>query len=701
MKARFKQNKLILERIADDGKIRYQNLGVIGNLTDWETLTSQMISYCEGKEDRTISSWCSRIKFTLCFLITKSEMVRLPKTSAEWNVFIKNWYAVTLTESRFNSSIKTKVSIWNKNIKPFLDFIQSRDIIPVNVIIPSMKKVGESNSQSSFNVSFIGESQDKKVFGSDSISKLIAQVSLSRSDTEYLDEFNFELERKRNKLKECLVSYWKTIKSHYDYGLETIFSVAVEQSEELLRLIEGDFYDWIPREGRVPPLRSHIAAPNTKKGFELYLYVINEHGGVLTTDLRHSAPIPRKSLSEYENDLKGQSFFPDTYLESNEDIKVLDRVHWCLGTLSCRDISYIVALLMMLNPKFNFESLLKSEFCDKNGKSWLEVNDQGTSYSIDKSRSKSLKTECLDDLSLEIIQSIISFKKNKKHLIDDKISKKLFITLGRSNKLVTPSMNRVSNWITGYRRDSCSTGYRSSDYAYSGRCLSNCFPSLIDYGLGPNTISHKKIRTTEGVLEWFKTGSVKAASRKLGNSSKVSLEYYIPRELLSAYCTRQVRRFQNLLIIAAVNNEDYLLEAVDFGSLSEINVFIKELLENNISKNNPLINHLKRNYYDNKKDKVPSGKVISSISVNALTALYLYRESAMNCNVSIDKLAVEDKITGISPMSLITLSKYLMEVLPSNQDYLVRKTHESALEKSKILSLTLKWENIFINKVSL
>lgn len=112
----------------------------------------------------------------------------------------------------------------------------------------------------------------------------------------------------------------------------------------------------------------------------------------------------------------------------------------------------------------------------------------------------------------------------------------------------------------------------------SGSTLLNYYPNLADHGLQPGTLSHARIRNTQGVLSWFEEGSISACATKLGNTEEVSMKNYIPESLLNAWNERIIRRFQNTLLILAAANEDYLLNVVDLKTPADLNQFIAQLI---------------------------------------------------------------------------------------------------------------------------
>ena len=690
MEATFKQGRVAIEYIDSQRKPRKSNLENVGRLDDWERLTNIIILYLSGKADSTISSSLNKIKYPLSIVIDLTDLKSLPTNADDWSVFIKNLYLVNISQSKNNSAITTRVDNWNKILRPFLSFAQDKDLIPVSVKIPAMKKVGENNDIGK-SKSTIGKA-NKPTLTSDrekKYDKIYSEIDLSRTDSDYLDELEFDLERKREKLFSCLKSYWEAIKSHYDFAQDIIDLVPNEYRNELERIKNNDIYDYVKRatsKQRIPPMRECITRPYEFRGFCLHLYLLNEVGGVFHSKLR--SPFPNKRITAYN---ANELFFPYIGEELESTVSILDRLGWCMGVLSSRDVSFISALLILLNPKFNPQPLLFSKIVDKHNKPYLEINDEIINFSVNKERAKSPKTENLDPLSYEIISTLIDFKSKLSHLIEPHNEKMLFLALNQKRtELVTPSTTRFSSNITGYGHDG----------GYTGTSLSTIFPSLLEYDLGPGKVSHYKIRATEGVLEWLRTGSVAVMADKMGNTSKVVIDNYLPPTLHAAYITRTVRKMQNLFIIASTIDEDYLLEATDFRALEDVVSFVLDMLEGSEKSKSPIMDILKGIDDDTKENKL-NGKVITSISVNALTALLLFREAAISSSVATSVLAKKHKNSDISPLSLIILAKYLSVTLRDNRDSKIRQTYNEAINRADSLKEKVQWGSLFIKSEKL
>lgn len=685
----------VLFYAGEGGTEKYASLNPsILNLEDKEQLLELIILYCEGKRPSSIPSWIGRLNKTIFYTIEYLCIKKLPQKTQAWREFIRQAYVDTLTGAATNSSLTTRVNLWNKNIKPLLLFMQFRDAIPLDVIIPRMKKVGEQNTNTSFKVKLLGSFSPKKDDFSENLDKILTPISLHRTDSEYLDEIKFDLERKRERLLGCLLKYWETVRSHYYFGQSLIESFPQTHPELLKRYEDNDIYiithDRSKRSASNkyhPPRRVHIADPDTEDGFKLYMYLIYKKMNSLWSRTKlKDISFPWKELSECKN-----SYFPKVQFEQQRGVKTIARCDWSMGVFSNQDISYFIALLMLLNPKFTFESLVFSKISSVEGKPFLELSDLGCTFSIEKARANTMKKEVLDEVSLDILTVVLEANETHQFLIQKEHKNFLFVSPNmQRNVLTLTTKARVSSFLTGYNSQK-----KANNKEFSA-CLSDYFPSLLDVDLRPGTITHSKIRHTEGVLEWFRTGSSKLASKKLGNSNRVTLEHYIPKPLLAAYNTRFVRRFQNLLILAATYGEDYCLEAVDFNSLSEINIFLKSLLTDDNNKS-PLITYLRDLTQDNSVKK-PEGCLHVPLSESTLTAIYLYRLAAINSNVNTEILSQVDTSIDISPLAFIDLANHLISRLPNEKESRLIRIHNQSMKRSQELIGRTSWDKMFMKR---
>lgn len=654
------------------------------NLSDYEFLIDIIANYCSGKRTASIRTLFTPLSHFFIHSIELLCINELPSDAEGWKNLIRQTYISTLTSELSKAGIASRTKMWNTVLIPFFEYLRDRGIIPLSVRAPRMKKVGELKVNSAFKVSttgIIGEATPTKDNSPKFITKTLTPIGLHRTDADYLDEIRFDLTRKRDGLYVALNKYWEAIKVHYEYGKSIILTQEEYDSERFALYRSGEKYlrfFSMGKAGKMIPRKKHIADPCSYDGFRMYLYLVhkNANGAFRQAD-RAKIGLPKQSISQFCN-----NYFPSHEIENNDVLSSSHRLNWAMGLLEVSDCSVLMALLMMDNPSWTIDSLREAKVFDSHGSPILQISELGYTFEIDKERAKKSKKERLSDLSYEIITFLIEIRELRHDLISK--GKENYLFLSRSNNSSNNSIPGKSNISTFMSGKSTS---QTPIYDY--------FPSLKKLGIEKGTIGHGKIRHTEGVLEWFRTGSLKQMSKVLGNSNKVTLTHYIPKPLLAAWSTRQVRRFQNLMIIAATVGEDYQLEAVDFHNLSELNEFVVGILTDETNKS-PLIEYLRaHSNVKNKEVETPSGKVLASISETSLTALYCYQQAALNSNVKPEALTVRCPSSDFSPMALINLANHLNAVLPNDKESKTVLMHIKAKEKSFSLMDKLNWADMF------
>lgn len=681
MKIENRNGIYLLTYINRHGKSVYSNIDYLKHVEGWRALAEHVILFNSGKRSVTIASWLSRFNSTLMPTIQAAEIKSLPTTSYEWQLLIKNLYANTLVTTHIKANINTRVRLWNSNTKPFLLYLQQRDYIPMDVLIPSMKRVGQISSNSSFNVKLIGEQKPQKIAKKITITKLLSPIILSRTDSDYLDEVSYDLELKRNRLHGCLLKYWLTIKSHFDYAEKLVKSVDNKKYDD--RIKTKNFNNIYLTETGAPPRRIHFSGEKNKESFGYLLKSISKRKKPFflhVCDNEERIPC-RNTIKDNENyyDL----LLPKLQIENKDSTTISTRLNWCMGLLTPRCISFLIALLMMENPSFTYESLLFCNVKDRDGKYLLELGETGHSFTIEKHRAKKNIKSNLSDLSKKILLHLINITERYSKSIDKTVENKLFYCIKNNQSLTLPASRNTSYYLSGNRDAQEGEG----DFIYK------IYPSLQKYGLSKSSITHSKIRNTEGVLEFFRSGSIKAVSRKLGNSKKVALEHYLPKVLIAAYNTRLVRRFQNLLIVAATFKEEYMLEATDFNNIVELNNFILDMMSMDSKNTNPLLS-----FITSENSNVKSGELITTISEPALALLHAYRIVAEESNIDGYTLAKKDLNTGISALSIIQLSKHINQVLSNHNDMSYVQINNLAMNKAKVISKKVGWGELMLNK---
>lgn len=608
----------------------------------------------------------------------------LPKAASAWQDFILQLYEFVLIRPDSKMTLLSRILDWNRFVAFLL--IRLRDeanIIPQGVEIPHARRNILSSDSANDSHALLGENQPELVSGR--ADKLLVSISLARTDAQYLDEVRDLLALRRRIVHDCLWKWWDQIKRHYEFGRTLMERTSWAE-------IEGQLDSqkiWINDEKGVHRKKIHFASGTTEHTLANLLSILR---------YKHNQECSSASLNKHNY----LPFYVSIKLPAScppviDGVPVIERLNWMLGNLSMLDIAVCCALLIMNNPNFTPLSIIGSKVNDKNGKTCLEISDLGKRFRIDKLRAKKVKDSSLDFQSVEIIETVLSMTSRVRDRFTSQrqLAANFFFILHHKGRHRIPEPHSITRKISGL-------GYRKRNKKQS---FMDYFPELASHGLSDGTVTFSKLRATEGVLEWFRTGSVHAMTRKLGNSVKVVLDHYLPQALVTAWNARLIRRYQNLWITVAAANEDFLLEVTDFNSFEELHLFIYDMLIQHPASSSALgkelhlrLSHL-INDDENRDDS--SAKLESILSVpissNSLAALYLYRESALKSGVGPELLKIKDRNTGISPRQIIDLVDLLRFRLPTEREPGLRRCHNEATLSLPKLASQVHWNHLFLS----
>ena len=646
------------------------------------------------KKPSTIKSSLSMLR-TLGEVLSELRVTSLPSNELGWQMLVRDIHYFIITRTDSEATLRTRVSSVWMTIRGFLVCLVEAGIIPISVYLPPVREALESLDLSAYHERLIGQKAPVGVKASATVEKLICSVSLARTDADYLEEIRDTLAARRHLLFETLAGYWKQIKENFEFGRRLRESV---DWNELKPLVENY------------PLgepAKHPANPTTSiRGLANYLAVIQyEYDGCPPSDddlrkfKRQFECLPRFSSVSPIPDLTPKYGLPDAPY-GRQGWSERNVLWWWQGRLSHFDVSMLAALLVMLNPSWTPSSILLAKVSNRNGKQYLDLSDKGHSFEVDKPRAKAMKMETLDAVSYEIISTLIQEAAQLRDGLRAKGDSKaslLFLPYGNS-KVVPPIPSAASSYL------SATTKRTKKGTVKRGVWLGMLYPELVAGGLDEGTISFAKIRNTEGVLEWFRTKSLRAVARKLGNTEKVVLQHYIPKPILDAWNTRMIRRFQNLWISVAAANEKFLLEVTDFSSLSDLHAFLQDLLRLHARTGSPLAEMLHQRFdvlfVDESRDATKAGgsnaHLHVAISKEALSALYSYQATILHLGLPEAILDKPDVQTGLSPRHFLALTDLLQSRLPKDKNPEYVACHEAAIRIASDPSSRLKWSRLFV-----
>lgn len=602
----------------------------------------------------------------------------LPESESSWQDFVYRAFEYVLSRPDKKVRLDKRAGVWNKILASGLELLRDQEgIIPLGVEILRCTTRIDDSDLSAFKEKMLGDKPAEEV--EDVAQKLLVDISLARTDAAYLDELRDILAYRRGVLENCLLEWWRQLKAHFEYGQRRIMDVNWQQLKARL-----DTGRYVTSGGR-GKATYHIALGPGGRDFGNVLAILtHEHEGMCAKQcFSNSRRLPH---------LTGVRIPADAPSPVSPKITKHQRLNWMLGNLGSIDIAVCAALLIMHNPKYTPHSTLHCKVKDKHGRSFLELGDKRIYFRLEKARAKNMKDAALDDISLDIIRTVSEMGRNHRRRLEEQkspLAKFLFFASIRG-KCESPSA--AVKKLSGAKETKQRHG---SIFMY--------FPQLAAAGLGKGAITFSKIRNTEGVLEWFRKGSISAMARKLGNTTRVTLNHYIPKPLLAAWNARLIRRFQNLWISTAAANEDFLLEVTDFTSLTELHEFLLQMLAQHRPGSSPLATALHQAFGKKSdvsrsasKDSDSNPFLAVNISKQSLSALYLYQEACIAAGpteTGLDQVATSNKVT---PRHFLDLAQLMRHRLPEHPDANVREAHEQAVHLAAELQKRLHWKDLFV-----
>ncbi|MGF1756642.1 hypothetical protein L4D76_01580 [Photobacterium sagamiensis] len=294
------------------------------------------------------------------------------------------------------------------------------------------------------------------------------------------------------------------------------------------------------------------------------------------------------------------------------------------GLLSPFTLYPFLYLLIEQHPAITDSWLTVFELYDKNGKasgfrqsgdSWL-----ATSVKARRGSAKGQQTIILNETSKALFENIIALTEEaRRHLKEKGDDSWRYLLLTCKSGLSTPcKINKLQPFGAGFLdnsplRHAIAEQPVETDDERTERPLNNIArPSAEAYAKKGasilNNLSLTTFRASCGVRVYLQTRSVKVMSDALGHEKydPKLLSSYLPEPILRYFQARWVRIFQNALVYEAMQDSDYLLEAMDFGE-EELDAFLRNY------KLKPLPEHVMTGQVD---DLFEGGKVNGSSDAN-------------------------------------------------------------------------------------
>lgn len=502
-------------------------------------------------------------------LLMREGRALLPNEYYGWQYLVLQfglWYISQPTRCSLESLCRR----WQKQVCPWLIFLQEEGFIPMGVFWNNMRLPEESASQGSPKMpSLLGEVPASNVDEEVKIEKVPIDKTLAgplfwHSDAAYLDAFESRLRLCDNVLAHALKDYWVRLVRDYRTGKRML----MQTSEAMYIELENSNNWLVPKDWMLVKIGSssnpggflwalrilHHLLTHSSDVTCLTVYKLNLHPGLVKDGL----------LFHYREKemMEPSALLPDQYqLFTPRGI-----FYRYLGILNGADVAVAMAILIREHPNINPESLSGAKLLNGQNKHFLLVADDNRQiFSVDKPRAKSRKYAALSPLAAQVMRHVI-----------------------RATAPVRALLKKANNphWRYLFLGDVFQGQLGHAPWSHTellhdqkrSVSLANLYPSLAEAGLTSGTLTFAKIRNTQGVLTWFDNGSMVAVSKRLGNSCRTAMKFYIPQSLLTAWNERIIRRFQNTLLVIASHGEEWALDVVDMPTAAELNHFLAQLV---------------------------------------------------------------------------------------------------------------------------
>lgn len=649
-----------------------------------ELILAPLLTHQEGYRKASIETKNLHIKESFSAM-DHLGVKELPTDTAGWDLLVRGLHLRIITRPDSAAKLEGRLGKW-QTIKNWLVILQDEGIIPVAVIIPNADR-SRLRLREPFGGEhkLLGEKAAKPVTET-FITKTIVPISLARSNAEYLTEIFDLLTSRRRVLFNCLVDYWSRLRDNYRFGLklsETVDWDALKIQLGTIAQANPDDPDW-----------GSICNLNTREGLVNTVIVFrNIYGDVHAVTALSKIPARNRFIppaifgSGSPKLLKNR--IPDLPPNFSGVISVGDRlaVKWMVGEITNWDVGIICALLIMLNPQLTPQSIINARLVDSKGKRQIYAGDLGINFSVEKPRAVAYKKPQLCDLSTEILTTVVEMTERRRKALEavgDPRANLLFLasTLRADYDTANLKSTGIEKFLEGTKNPQQTSLY-------------HLYPELEKAGLPRGTVSLSRIRHTEGLLAWFRTGSVREVSRVLGNTTRVVIEHYIPPALLRAWNTRLVRRFQNLWIALAAAKEDWLLDVLDFSTIDELHDFLCNMLVDHPKGTSQFADTMHARLGDGKhvvRDQIATLHV--KIEPHALASLYIYRRSALSAGLTMNEMARPAGTTRVAPVKLVDLADMLLAALPDHRDPEFRRAHTKALQLAEDRFPHVNWTQL-------
>lgn len=233
----------------------------------------------------------------------------------------------------------------------------------------------------------------------------------------------------------------------------------------------------------------------------------------------------------------------------------------------------LTSLLVMEHPKLTPSLLQKLQLFDERGRRrcYFQSGEQHILSGEKERRGRALAQQdvILNDFSKAIVDFIVEHTQ---------VAREHLKSIGNPNwkyLLLTCSINKVVKPTAGSQLYT-NNAFLADSLKEKKRAFTECELSERDIDTIASTPMHRSIRRHRGLQIYLETRSQSAVADALGHKEMklALLESYLPKPLMEFFTERVVRQFQKAIILKAMEDSPFLLDAVNM-SYEEIEEFVK------------------------------------------------------------------------------------------------------------------------------
>ena len=593
--------------------------------------------YLLGRADHTQNTAiCNAIRPFGRFLADQGHR-SLPKSAGAWQRLLIEFFEWYLRTPTYRSSLETRTYGWTSEVAPWLRSLIESRVIPPTLFVPKSSMPRNLFDQSKpSRPELLGEHPVRATPDSHVVTKTLAGPLYLGTDQQYLADLEALLVGRNTALARVLDDYWLRLVRDYRSGRRLIRTIPLA---DIARRVAQD--DWTIRletraPGRMGRTSYCVTSPRVASAGAWVVALVHHSltSGTHISCLHTSALRRNRALRIAFTGPRDDSCFSQLRslsALSDSQWNDLNRPWLALrfaGVLSGLDMAVACAVLLQEHPNLNPMSLSHAKLLDVRGKSYVIFPDVESRlvFSVDKPRAGTRKYAVLSPRAARVLRHVIRSTAATRALLRRSGApawRFLFIGQsghGKGSRLGTPSIE--ASLLTSPAVTS----------------LALLYPELAEHGLVQGTLTFSNVRSTQGVIEWLRTGSIRAVARKLGNSTKVVLENYLPLPLIRLLNERTIRRFQELVIVLAMRDEPDLLAVSAFTTIEELHRFIEQCLTDFPRGRSPLTTVLHDSaptllsglaaVQANPAQMLPRSLLTVRLSASSLAALYRYRHVA-------------------------------------------------------------------------